>query len=183
MAVNAGAVTAEQLRTMPDDGMRRELVRGEVRVTTPAGFEHGRIAYRLAGLLFAHVESAGGGTGTGAETGFLLARDPDTVRAPDAAFVSEKRLKEVGPTHKFWPGAPDFAAEVVSPDDSFREVEGKALAWLSAGTKLVLVVDPARQTATVYRDRGQARVHTAEDTLDLGAAVPGWHLKLAELFA
>ena len=184
MAIDAEAVTAEQLWRMPDDGMRRELVRGQLRVMTPAGAEHGRVAWTVAGLLFANARHTGAGVGFGADTGFVIARDPDTVRAPDAAFVSTGRAEEVGRTTQFWPGAPDFAAEVVSsPDDSSRETAEKALMWLEAGTKIVLVLDPARQTATVHRGHGEARVHTEQEMVDLTDAVPGWRVSVSELFS
>jgi Uma2 family endonuclease len=182
MAVEAKTVTAEQLWRMPDDGMRRELVGGELRVMTPAGTEHGRIAMRVGRFLGDHVDKHGLGMALAAETGFVVAHDPDTVRAPDAAFVSKERAEQVGKTARFWPGAPDFAAEVISPGDSFTEVEEKALMWLEAGTKAVLVLDPERRTATVYRAPGEARVHTAEETIDLADAVPGWRVSLRELF-
>ena len=119
----------------------------------------------------------------GAETGFVLARDPDTVRAPDAAFVTKDHADAVGRTARYWPEAPDFAVEVVLPDDSFREVEEKALNWLRAGSLVVLVLDPSRRTATVGRGSGEARTHGGDDTLDLGYAVPGWSVAVAELFA
>lgn len=155
---------------------------GELRVMTPAGADHGRIAWALAGLLFAHARETGAGTGFGAETGFVLARDPDTVRAPDAAFVSRERIEAIGHTERFWPEAPEFAAEVVSPTDTFAEVEEKALAWVDAGTKAVLVVDSSRRTATVYRSREDVRAYDGDATLDLSDAVPGWRLSLRELF-
>jgi Uma2 family endonuclease len=183
MAVEAKVVTADQLWRMPDDGMRRELVRGQLRVMTPAGAEHGRVALKIGALLLIHASQQDVGVAFAAETGFVLAHDPDTVRAPDAAFVSRQRAEQVGRTVRFWPGAPDFAAEVVSPDDTFREVEEKALHWLQAGTMAVLVLDPARQTATVYRGRGEARVHRGDETLDLSDAVPGWRVRVDELFA
>lgn len=183
MSVRAAPTTAEDLWDLPDDGMRRELVHGELRVMTPAGFEHGRVAATVGVLLGMHVRATGAGVTLGAETGFVLARDPDTVRAPDAAFVSRERTEAVGRTMKYWPGAPNLAVEVVSPDDSFREVEEKALDWLAAGTVAVLVLDPERRTATVYRAPGGAQVHTVADTLDLTDAVPGWRVAVAELFA
>jgi len=183
MAIEAEAVTAEQLWRMPDDGMRRELVRGQLRVMTPAGAEHGRVAMRVGQLLANHVDEHVLGVALAAETGFVLAHDPDTVRAPDAGFVSKERAEEAGRTARFWPGAPDFAAEVLSPGDSFTEVEEKALMWLGAGTKAVLVLDPERQTATVYRGQGEARVHVGDETLDLSDAVPGWQVSVRELFA
>lgn len=183
MAVNAVPATAEELLRLPDDGLRRELVRGELRVMTPAGWEHGRIAARAARLLDTHVEDVGSGVTLGAETGFMLSSDPDTVRAPDAAFVSRERVEKIGRTTKYWPGAPDLAVEVVSPEDSFREVQEKALEWLAAGTIAVLVLDPAERTATVYRGQGDAHIYAAQDTLDLDDAVPGFSVAVAKLFA
>lgn len=168
---------------MPDDGMRRELVRGELRVMSPAGARHGRLAIRMGRLLDAHASQTGGGVAFGAETGFVLSRDPDTVRAPDVAFVSRQRFEAVGDTEKFWPGAPDLAVEVLSPGDSFREVQEKALEWVAAGCVAVLVIDTQERTATVYRSGGQAHVHGQEETLDLSDAVPGFSLALAELFS
>ena len=117
------------------------------------------------------------------ETGFVLARDPDTVRAPDAAFIAKDRAEAIGRTPKYWPEAPALAVEVVSPNDTYREVHDKALEWLAAGSKIVLVLDPPKRTATVYRGQGDAHVHGAEDTLDLSDAVPGFSVAVAELFA
>jgi Uma2 family endonuclease len=182
MATETAPQTVEELWAMPDDGLRRELVGGHVCVMTPAGAEHGRVTATVGFLLRAHVLQSAGGVTFGAETGFVLARDPDTVRAPDAAFVTQAHADAVGRTMKYWPHAPDFAAEVVSPGDSFREVEEKALGWLRAGTLAVLVVDPARRTATVYRGAGEARAYLSDQTLDLGDAVPGWTVAVAELF-
>jgi Uma2 family endonuclease len=183
MAVHAHPVTAEQLWRMPDDGMRRELVRGELRVMMPPGFEHGRVAATVGVLLGIHVRQTGAGIVLAAETGFVLERDPDTVRAPDAAFVSKECVEKLGHMDRFWPEAPAFAAEVVSPDDRPREVHEKAMSWLDAGTKAVLVLDPSRQTATVYRGHDEPRVHAGDDQVDLSDAVLGWTVQVRELFA
>jgi Uma2 family endonuclease len=104
------------------------------------------------------------------------------VRAPDAAFIAKERAEAVGRTAKYWPEAPVFAMEVVSPDDTFHEVQEKALEWLQAGAIAVLVLDPPKQTTTVYRGQGDAHVHGVEDTLDLSDAVPGFCVAVAELF-
>lgn len=183
MAATASTVTtADELLRMQKDSLRRELVRGELRVMAPAGFEHGRVSATIGGMLFEHERKTGRGVAVGAETGFVLSRDPDTVRAPDAAFISKERFEAVGNTVKYWPGAPDFAVEVVSPEDTFRYVQEKALEWIAAGCVAVLVLDPSKRTATVYRARGEARVHGVEETLDLGDAVPGFGVRVAELF-
>lgn len=168
---------------MPKDSMRRELVRGELRVISPAGFRHGRRAARIAHLLEVHASQTECGVVAGAETGFLLFRDPDTVRAPDAAFVSRARFEAVGETERFWPGAPDLAVEVVSPDDSFRKVQEKAREWVSAGCIAVLVLDPSERTATVYRAGGESHIYAGEETVELSDAVPGFSVAVDELFA
>src|SRR5688572_16805868 len=98
--------TAEELLRVPDDGFRYELVRGELRRMTPAGNVHGRVAMNAAWPLAQYVKAHDLGTVYAAETGFILARDPDTVRAPDAAFVSRARLEAVGEVEGYWPGAP-----------------------------------------------------------------------------
>jgi Uma2 family endonuclease len=176
-------ISAEELWRLPEDGQRRELVEGHLRVMTPAGAEHGRVASTANWLLSAHVHPSGMGVTFGAETGFVLASDPDTVRAPDAAFVTRARADAVGRTERYWPGAPDFAVEVVSPHDGFGEVEAKALGWLSAGTSAVLVLDPARRSATVYRARGDARAYDGDEEIDLSDAVPDWRIAVADFFA
>lgn len=182
MVTESPASTAEDLWNLPDDGMRHDLVAGEIRVMAPPGAEHGRVASTVNALLHVHVRQSGAGVTFAAETGFVLSRDPDTVRAPDAAFVARARADAVGRTEKYWPGAPDFAAEVISPGDTFAEVEAKALGWLKAGTRVVLVLDPARQTATAYHGRGELRVHSGTEMLDLSDAVPGWQVELADFF-
>jgi Uma2 family endonuclease len=182
MSTDVATKTVDGLWSLPDDGMRHELVDGELRVMEPSGFEHGRVASMVGALLAAYVRQTSAGVTLGAETGFILRRDPDTVRAPDAAFVAKARAGAAGPVVGFWPGAPDFAVEVVSPSESFAEVEAKALHWLEAGTTLVLVVDPARRSATTYRGRGEAQVHREHDTLDLSDGVPGRRVTVSELF-
>jgi Uma2 family endonuclease len=96
-------VTADELLHMPDDGFRYELVRGELRRTTLSGNVHGRVVTNLAWRLARHVKENRLGTVYAAGTGFRLATDPDTVRAPDVAFVSRDRVEAVGEVEGFWP--------------------------------------------------------------------------------
>jgi Uma2 family endonuclease len=175
-------MTADELWMLPDDGMRHELLAGRLTAMEPTGAEHGRVAGDVFGLLREHVRNSDLGVTFAAETGFVIGRDPDTVRAPDAAFVTKERYAALGPTPRFWPEAPAFAAEVLSPGDSAAEVASKAFAWLDAGTKTVLVVDPGQSTATVYRSREDIQTFEHTDTIDLTDTVPGWRLTLSELF-
>ena len=183
MTVGDKAVTAGELLMMPQDGLRYELVKGELRKMPLAGDEHGDIAATLLLMLGQHVRSNDLGKVYAAETGFKLAHDPDTVRAPDVAFVRRELVEKTGRLKQFREGAPDLAAEVVSPSDSYSMVLEKTFDWLAAGARMVLVVDPDRRTVTVYRSLEEFRILTDKDTLDGGDVVPGWKLPVAELFA
>jgi Uma2 family endonuclease len=85
----------------------------------PAGQRHGRIAVNVSTPLDQFVRAHGLGTVYAAETGFRLASDPDTVRAPDASFVRKERADQVGDVAGYWPGPPDLAVEVVSLGESY----------------------------------------------------------------
>src|SRR5262245_36616574 len=115
--------TADELLRLPDDGFRYELIHGELRRMSPAGSKHGVVAMNIALSLGSHVRTHALGRVFAAETGFLLSQDPDHVRAPDSAFVRKERADEVGDTEKFWPGPPDLAVEVISPSDTYTDVE------------------------------------------------------------
>src|SRR5256885_1445334 len=150
MTTQIQTTTAEELLRMPDDGFRYELVKGELKKMSPAGHKHGKLAMRVGSPLFQHVEAHNLGVVYGAETGFRISSAPDTVRAPDVAFVSQKRLDEVGDVEGYWPGAPDLVVEVISPGDTYSEVEEKASEWLSAGARMVIIINPRKRTVTVY---------------------------------
>lgn len=174
--------TAEQLARLPSDGKRYELVEGVLKMMSPAGGRHGRIAGRVFKLLVNHVDEHELGYAFAAETGFMISREPDTVRAPDAAFVNRARMSEVEDDSGFLPFAPDLAVEVVSPHDSFAEVENKALSWLEAGTQLVLIVEPESETVHAYRSRSLIVVLKSTEILDASDAVDGWKVSVSDLF-
>lgn len=182
MVVRHKPVTAEELLRTSDDGLRRELIRGEVRTMAPAGYQHGKIAQNLASLLDRYVRENGFGVVLAAEIGFKIAGNPDTVRAPDAAFVRRERVEAVGEVEGYWPEAPDLAVEVVSPNDRFAEVEEKMADWLAAGTRMVLVVNPGARTVAVRLTEREARILSEEEVLGGDRVLPGWTLSVADVF-
>jgi Uma2 family endonuclease len=175
-------MTAEDLWQLPPDGWRYELVRGALHQMAPAGSDHGTIVMNIAGPLHQHVRAHDLGTVYAAETGFLLSRNPDTVRAPDAAFIMRDRVVAAGKVSGYWPGAPDLVVEVISPGDLYTEVTEKVADWLAAGTRLVFIVDPRRQTVTIHRAPSQMQTLAIQDTLDAEPVVPGWRLPVADIF-
>lgn len=182
MSTTVQSMTAADLLRLPANGRRYELIRGELRQMSPAGPTHGRLAMRIAAHLFEHVETHHLGTVYAAETGFQLTQDPDTVRAPDVAFVSRQRLDTLGETESYLPGAPDVAVEVISPSDRYTEVEEKVGEWLEAGSRMVIVVNPRQRFVTVYHSRTAIVRLTEEDILEGGDVVPGWQLPIREVF-
>ncbi len=150
---------------------------------SPAGFKHGAIVARLTGALVPHIEANDLGEVTGAETGFKLASDPDTVRAPDVGFVRRERIPVGELTEKFWPGAPDLAVEVISPNDTLYEVDERVEDYLAAGVRLIWIVNPKKRTVTVYYQNSQPLTLGENDMLDGSDVVPGFQYNVARLFA
>lgn len=176
-------MTAQELLELPDDGRRRELVRGELKEMSPAGSEHGAIALNIGASFNIYVRQNGLGRTYTAETGFKVATDPDTVRVPDAAFVSRERVEAAGKVSGYFPGAPDLAVEVVSPNDRDSEVVEKSLSWLEYGCRMFVVAEPERRVVTVYRPLHDIHILTEKDTLDGADVILGWKLPVAEIFS
>ena len=177
-------VTADELFRMPDDGYHRyELVRGRLLTMTPTGSLHGLVVSRLSAVLTLYVEANRLGVVLTGEPGFHLERDPDTVRAPDVAFISRARIPAEGVPKSFWNGPPDLAVEVMSPGDRRSEVTEKIAEYLSQGVQEVWLVEPAPRRVTVHRIGEEPHVLHESDTLDGGSLLPGFHYSLARLFS
>lgn len=179
MATQLRTMTADELLAMPDDGVRRELVEGEIREMTPAGGDHGEIGMRLGWRLAQFVETRNLGVVYSSDTGFRLARDPDTVRCPDVGFIARERYAR---SRGIVDRAPDLAVEVVSPTDSYSDVRAKVHQYLDAGTRMIVVIDPPTQTVDVYRSRTDRLELTTNDVLDCGDVVPGWQIPVRDIF-
>jgi Uma2 family endonuclease len=182
MSTKTQLVTADELLKMPRGRFRYELVEGELKTMSPAGGEHGALAFNFSLILGPYVKAHNLGVCFGAETGFKLASNPDTVLAPDAAFVRRERVPADGIPKKFWPGPPDLAVEIMSPGDTVAEAGRKTADWLAAGALAVWVVNPKKRTVTAHRATDEVVVLHEDDYLEGGEVVPGFRCKVSEIF-
>lgn len=181
MTTTGHITTAEQLLRASDLGPC-ELLRGELIMMSPSGGEHSYIGMTIGVYLTVFVKKRGLGRVFGSDGGFQIGHDPDTVRAPDAAFVCAERAG-AWPGTGFIQGPPDLAVEVISPTDRPHEVLAKVQDWLDAGCRLLWLVDPKTRTVSVHRAGCKTEVLGTADQLRGEDVVPGFILPVAEIFA
>ena len=173
-------VTADKLLKMGDIG-RCELIYGKLVPLNFADFAQGKTTARIGNVLAGFAEEHDLGTVLGAGTGFLIQENPDLVRAPDASFVRKDRVPKTA-WSKFFPGAPDLAVEVISPDDTKREIAEKVNMWLAHGTTSVWVADPVGMTMSIHRAGKKLARLTVRDEIKEEPALPGFVLAVSKIF-
>ncbi|MEP7347667.1 MAG: Uma2 family endonuclease [Gemmatimonadaceae bacterium] len=174
-------MTAAEVLYLDLPGKSTELVRGHLLVREPPSTRHGRVSARLLYLIADYVYRHDLGVVCGQDTGFQIAANPDSVRAPDVAFVQRERATLI-PDRGYARLAPDLVVEILSPSDHPGEVLSKVGDWLDAGTTLVWVIDPARREGRVHRQDGSVAIVAADGVLDGDGVLPGFTCALAEVF-
>lgn len=174
-------LTVEEFEALPEEEGKVELSRGRLVREPPVGASHGWVAVNLAVPIREHVRRHGLGA-VFVEVGYVLSREPATVRGPDLSFLAADRLPPEGMPPGFWRLAPDLAVEIVSPSNTLPELQEKVLQYLEAGTRLVWIVDPTTRTAIEYRSRDDIRLLTGAEELDGGDVLPGFRVTLREIF-
>lgn len=163
-------------------GERCELVNGEVAIMSPAGWKHGKVVSRIQSLLATFISEHDLGVSFGAETGFLISRNPDTVRAPDFAFVAKGRLPDEEPSDAYWPGPPDLAIEVLSPSDVAAEVQAKTQVWLDSGVGLLWNVDYEDKSVSVHMPDAAVQTVAGDQFIESPTLLPGFRAAVSEFF-
>ena len=175
-------LTADDLLRLDGEGVRGELIRGVFHEIMSSGLEHSKIAAKLTFLLSFFIIPRSLGTLATSDLGVWLEREPDTVREPDIAYFSAARLPLDVRVTGYAEVVPDLVVEIVSPNDTQREVRDKARMWLSYGVALVWVVQPDTRTVDVYAPGRAVVTHTDNDTLDGAAVLPGFTCPISDIF-
>lgn len=175
-------MTAAELLTMPEDGWRYELLEGVPHRVSPGGFQHSVCGVRLAGHMMLFVDERHLGRVTGADGGYLFQRDPDTVLAPDGAFVRADRLPPEDEQTGYLDLVPDLVVEIVSPSDRPNEVAAKIAYYLEAGVPLAWVIYPRLKQVHVHTTGAAPVVLREGDVPDGGEVLSGFQLPVAEIF-
>ena len=173
-------ITADQLLMMPRDDYQYELVRGELtEKMPPPGELHGDVTGRFSFELRAYSRANRFGA-VRDNAGFRLESDPDTVRAPDVAWIAPGRRAEPVPGYPQL--TPDLVVEIKSPNDTPRMVAERAQMWLDHGSREVWYGDPERTAVTRYRPGQPPQILGEYDVLDGGDLLPGFSVPVWQLF-
>jgi Uma2 family endonuclease len=183
MSTIAKLLTAEDLWNMPGNGAGFELIDGELHPMAPSGQEHSNVGVNLVTLINAFVRKNRLGIVTGPDGGYILKHDPETVRVPDIGFVRSDRLPKGKATPKYFNGAPDLVVEIISPTDSYQDLDEKVQQYLEHGVKLVWVVTPRTRTITVFRIGNTITALHTTGVLSGEDVLPGFSANIAELFS
>lgn len=174
-------ITAEQLPSIDDDLHRVELLEGRLRIMEPGGTPHSVSTLAVARLLGSWIHGKGIGIALSGAPGFIVHRDPDTVRAPDFAFIRRERVPD--PLPEGYPEmVPDFGIEIVGRRDHVDGVNEKAQWWLGEGVAEVWVLDPRSEAATVHRAGTKTRDLGPDQTIEASGPLAGFSCRVAELF-
>ena len=175
-------LTADDLLRLYGQGVRGELIRGELLETMSTGINHGRTVTKTVIQLGSFIEPRQLGTLVASDTGIWLERDPDTVREPDIAFISAEKMPLDADIPGYSEVVPDLVVEVRSPNNSLREIREKALMWLDFGVSLVWVAHPDSRTVDAYAADGSILTLTEDDNLDGGEVLPGFSCPIRNIF-
>jgi Uma2 family endonuclease len=181
MTANTGLMTADDLWHLPEDHLRHDLVRGQLRTMPLRTMLFGHVASQFNAALRLHGDVDRYGEVV-IGVGCHIASDPDTVRAPTIALFRHERLTRARDLEGYVPGVPDLVVEIVDIADTFMDVDDCVSDWLEHGTRLVFVVNPRRQTVCVHQPGQPARVLGIEDELGGEDVVPGWSMPVREVF-
>jgi Uma2 family endonuclease len=186
-------MTVEEFLALPEDGVERWLIRGQLRENrsehngeemTKRNRIHSRVLIRVGHLLENWLERQPEPRGqvVGGEAGFILRHDPDSTVGIDVAYVAPDVVATQTDETTLFDGPPVVAVEIESPNNTVREITEKVREYLDCGVKQVWVIGPYFQTVTIHRPNVNPVALDAGGSLDGGPKLPGFSCPVAEFF-
>src|SRR6266498_690534 len=175
--------TEAELQALPEDGYTHEVVNGDLVMSPKNNFYHGDICSELLTAMRLFVKKNHLGAVLDSSTGFWMKNR--NCRAPDISFVTKSRLVSLGfkrRTRSFFPGAPDLAVEILSPNNTRAEIDGRLRDFFASGTQIAWIIDPDTQSAEVCRSLTQRRLIGPGGELDGEHLLPGFRYSISDLF-
>ena len=186
MATDVRPMTTEELLEMPDDGVRRWLIDGELRESpmTVRNRFHSRILICVGTELenWLRKQPAPRGQVLGGEAGVRILHDPDTTVGIDVVYVSSEVIVTQTDETTLIDGVPTLVVEILSPSDTLENIDDKLAVYRRAKVPVVWILDPSDQTVTVYRPKAKPQLFNADDELSGEPHLPGFHIPVARLF-
>jgi Uma2 family endonuclease len=174
-----GTATVEDLLNMPEDGMKHELVNGEI-VVSPTGWKHSKIATRIIHILATFLDEHPIGELGSPDLGIWLSGG--NLRSPDVTFIRNEKVPEGEKQKAFLEAVPDLAVEVLSPSDRPKFVAEKIREFLENGVLIVWLVDPAQKTVTEYRSISEIKQYSGDDVIQAEPVLPGFSCSISRFF-
>ena len=179
-------MTAEEMLILPENGMDRELIRGELRETpvTRRNQDHGSITSEITYLLekWCKPRPKPRGRVVSGEAGFRLRSNPDSFVGIDVAYVSPAVVAESSRDFPYFEGPPVLAVEILSPSDSHRAITEKIKLYQECEVPIIWIVNPDVFTVTVYRRGALPALFNMNDELSCEPEMPGFRLPVAQIF-
>lgn len=175
--------TEEELQSLPDDGFIHEVVDGELVMSPENNFQHENICIRLSAALHNYNETNKLGVVLGSSAGYWMSNR--NCRAPDVSFIRSERLKQAGfttSTQRFFPGAPDLAIEILSPNSMRREMDDRLRDFFASGTQIVWLINPELEAVEICYALDKRKLLGAGAELDGEHLLPGFRYPIANLF-
>jgi Uma2 family endonuclease len=175
--------TEADLQALPEEGFLHEVVDGELVMSPKNDFYHGHICARLSAALYAFAVERRLGVVLDSSTGFWM--ENRNCRAPDISFITKDRLVRLGfepSTRKFFPGAPDLAVEILSPNNTRTEIDGRLQDFFTSGAQIAWIIDPDAKRTEICRAIDKRTLVGVGGFLEAEPLLPGFRYPLADLF-
>ena len=180
--VESPLISLEDYASMPENGLRTELVRGRIVELTRPTYLHGLTCVEIAFAISSWVRQRQLGRVVSNDSGIVTERDPDTLRGADVAYYSYDRIPKGSHPGKYPDVPPEIVIEVRSPSERWNDLRAKVSEYLAVGVSSVCVIDPDLRTAWLYFPDQPDRIVGPDGDLSFPGCLPEFSVPMRNLF-